>query len=98
MNLSTALGALAGAVLFASGASAMPAGAGLHQAGPGSGYVTQVAQGCGPGGFRGPGGRCAYSRPGYGARRYAPPPRRYGPPRPACFVKHTPWGPRRVCR
>ncbi|MCJ2016087.1 MULTISPECIES: hypothetical protein [unclassified Methylobacterium] len=48
--------------------------------------VTTVAFGCGPGWAPGPYGRC---RPIY--RR----PRFYGP---RCFVRPTPYGPRRVCR
>lgn len=36
---------------------------------------------------------------GYGPPRYhRPPPRAYGPPPPRCFIRETPWGPRRVCR
>lgn len=120
MKFGLSVGAFAGAVLFASAAWAMPGGAGAALSGqgvPGAGIagqgadITQVAQGCGRGGWRTPSGRCAYGRPGYG-----PPPGygrpgygrpvygrpAYGPPRyapgPRCFVQHTPYGPRRVCR
>jgi hypothetical protein len=42
--------------------------------------ITQVAQGCGPGGWRGPYGRCQYGH-GYGyGRAYG----RYGNPDPHC--------------
>ena len=44
--------------------------------------VQHVAQGCGPGFARGPRGYC---RP---MRRMAP----------RCFVRRTPYGPRRICR
>ena len=53
--------------------------------------ITPVAQGCGPGFFRGPSGGC---RPFYGPRRF------YGPgPYYArrCFIRPTPFGPRRFC-
>ncbi|GHE68069.1 hypothetical protein GCM10019059_29910 [Camelimonas fluminis] len=97
MKFALTASAFAGAMLFASGAFAMPAASGLAQPAQADGYVTHVAQGCGAGGWRTPSGRCAYGRPGYApAPRYAPPPRYYGPPR--CFVRHTPYGPRRVCR
>ncbi len=56
------------------------------------GSVTLVAQGCGPGGWRGPYGRCHYGAPGgvyvaphrgpyYGPRPYYGVPRVYGAPR-----------------
>jgi hypothetical protein len=48
-----------------------------------------VAQGCGPGYHRGPYGGCRPFRGGfYGAPRFE---RR-------CWVRPTPFGPRRVCR
>ncbi|WP_342791820.1 GCG_CRPN prefix-to-repeats domain-containing protein [Methylobacterium oryzihabitans] len=50
--------------------------------------VTRVAGGCGPGFFRTPRGFC---RP---FRAYGPP-RVYGR---RCFVRPTPYGPRRFCR
>lgn len=56
----------------------------------GSGLIEQVAQGCGPGFFRGPRGFCRPMRGGYGPRPYFAPRR--------CFVRPTPYGPRRVCR
>ena len=56
------------------------------------GLVTHVAQGCGPGFHRGPGGFC---RPNFGPRPGFRPRPFYGP---RCFVRPTPWGPRRVCR
>jgi len=61
--------------------------------------VERVAGGCGPGWFRDGYGRC---RPA--PRAYAPaygygygPGVGYGYAR-TCFVRPTPWGPRRVCR
>jgi hypothetical protein len=60
-------------------ASAMPI-AQLTDAGP---DVTLIAQGCGPGGWRGPYGRCNYGRPpgyGYGYGYRPPPPGFYRPP------------------
>jgi hypothetical protein len=57
----------------------------------GSGYVgvTLIAGGCGPAFHRGPYGGCV--RNYWGPRPYA-----YGWHR--CWVRETPWGPRRVCR
>lgn len=90
------LAALAGATLsFASAsAHASPIASGAISPNP---LVGQVAQGCGPGMFRGPAGYCrpmggggygrggmGYGGPGYGPRR--------------CFVRPTPYGPRRICR
>ena len=49
---------------------------------PASPLVQHAAQGCGPGFARGPRGYCR-------------PMRAYGP---RCFVRRTPYGPRRVCR
>jgi hypothetical protein len=76
-----------------------PVGAGLGAglgagpvAGSGAGRVTApaavetVAFGCGPGWAPGPYGRC---RPIYGRPRVSGP---------RCFVRPTPYGPRRVCR
>jgi hypothetical protein len=84
---------IAGGMGLASAANAAPAApvSGLA----GSDLVEHVAQGCGPGFFRGPRGFCRPMRggfrgPGWGPRRF------YGPRR--CFVRPTPWGPRRVCR
>lgn len=54
--------------------------------------VTLVAQGCGPGFARGPYGGC---RPFYGPRRFYRP-RPYYARR--CFIRTTPYGPRRFCR
>lgn len=85
------LAALAFGGLAAAPASAAPAGPGLGGLLAPEAPVTQVAQGCGPGFARGPYGRCRpmYGRPYYGA------PRVYGR---RCFVRPTPYGPRRVCR
>ena len=58
--------------LAAVSANAMPI-APLSDTNPG---VTLVAQGCGPGGWRGPYGGCRYGGPGPGF--YAPGPRVYG--------------------
>ena len=84
---------VAGGMGMTSAANAAPAApvSGLS----GSGLVEHVAQGCGPGFFRGPRGFCRPMRggfrgPGFGPRRF------YGPRR--CFVQVTPFGPRRVCR
>ena len=92
MNRMLGLSALTGAMLFASGAFAFPAG---PMSGGGiafdNGLVTHVAQGCGPGGWRGPYGGCRYGRPVYGR----PPGWAYRPVR--CWIRPTPWGPRRVC-
>jgi hypothetical protein len=56
--------------------------------------VTQVAQGCGPGGFRDPYGRCHYGGYGYGhgygyGRQGA-----YGNPDPHCT--YAGWRPKRI--
>jgi hypothetical protein len=51
--------------------------------------ITLVADGCGPGFHRNPFGFCV--RNGWEPRAY-----RYGWHR--CWVRETPWGPRRVCR
>ena len=79
---------VAGGMGLTSAASAAPAApvSGLA----GSGLVEHVAQGCGPGFARGPGGYCRPMRGGYGPRPG------WGPRR--CWVDRTPWGPRRVCR
>lgn len=87
------------------GAAALVAGtlglAGTAQAAPaapaglagGSDLIQHVAQGCGPGFFRGPRGFC---RPMRGYRRgYYAPPRFYGR---RCVVRPTPYGSRRFCR
>lgn len=34
---------------------------------------------------------------GYGGGYYGPP-RGYGPPPVRCWIRETPWGPRRICR
>ncbi|NNM71554.1 GCG_CRPN prefix-to-repeats domain-containing protein [Enterovirga aerilata] len=85
---------VAGGMGLASAASAAPAAPAADLAG--SGLIERVAQGCGPGFARGPGGYCRPMRRGY----YGPGPGFRGPgwgPR-RCWVRHTPWGPRRVCR
>lgn len=93
------LAAMAGAALFlaSAGAQAMPvAPADAISADP---AISHVAQGCGPGMARGPAGFC---RPmgggmGYGRGRGMGYGRSdFGPRR--CFVRPTPFGPRRVCR
>jgi hypothetical protein len=80
-----ALGALGGL----SSAQAAPLQAGSATTLAGAAPVETVAFGCGPGFTRGPFGRCrpAY---GYGPRRF------YGGRR--CFIRPTPYGPRRFCR
>ena len=82
LSAALALGSL-GAV---SGAQAAPLGVGAAPALAGGALVEQVAQGCGPGWARGPYGRC---RPSYGPRPF------YGR---RCFLRPTPFGPRRICR
>ena len=79
---------LAGGLGLASAASAAPAGPGSAAGLAGSDLVEHVAQGCGPGFFRGPAGFCRPMRGGYGPD--------FGYRR--CFVRPTPFGPRRVCR
>jgi hypothetical protein len=70
--------------------------------------VTNVAQGCGPGGFRDRFGRCRYGGPRYGGPRYVAPramvapgivvaPRVRVAPR-RCVTRMTPRGLREVCR
>ena len=95
MNLKI-LGAAAlvfGGMGLASAANAAPAAPVSGIAG--SDLVQNVAEGCGPGYFRGRGGYCRPMRGGYG-RGFGPGPRFYGPRR--CFVRPTPYGPRRICR
>lgn len=94
-----AFGAMAGVMMLASAAVAAPAGAGAAGLAQGADpLVTQVAQGCGRGWHRGPGGRCYRNAPP--PRYRAPPPRyRAAPPRgPRCVITNTPRGPVRVCR
>lgn len=94
MKLAGAVALIAGTVGLASAASAAPATSGLAGA-AGQSPITHVAQGCGPGGFRGPYGGCRYGggRGGYGGGGYGG--GGYGR---RCFVRPTPFGPRRVCR
>jgi hypothetical protein len=81
------LGLATGAALLAGAvtAEAMPAGAvdGAHAAPE----LILVADGCGPGAHAGPYGRCrpngGFFRPHFVRQ---------------CFVRPTPYGPRRVCR
>ncbi len=80
-----ALATGAALVAGASAASAMPA---TLLAGAGEApQVTLVAEGCGPGFHRGPYGGCrpfgGGFRPHFGRE---------------CFVRPTPYGPRRICR
>jgi hypothetical protein len=84
---------VAGGMGLTSAANAAPAApvSGLA----GSGLVQHVAQGCGPGFFRGRGGYCRPMRGGYGRPAWGPRPG-WGPRR--CWIDRTPWGPRRVCR
>ncbi|WP_455989377.1 GCG_CRPN prefix-to-repeats domain-containing protein [Methylorubrum extorquens] len=80
------LAAIVGGTSFVTAAEAAPvpmAPAGAYDAGN---VTTTVAMGCGRGWVRTPYGRC---RPMFG-------PRRFGGPR--CFIRRTPFGPRRVCR
>ncbi|GJD34346.1 GCG_CRPN prefix-to-repeats domain-containing protein [Methylobacterium aerolatum] len=71
-------------------AQAAPLQAGSATTLAGSAPVETVAFGCGPGWTRGPYGRC---RPGYG---YGYRPRPFYGRR--CFIRPTPYGPRRICR
>jgi len=64
-------------------ADAMPAAPVAPQQNPG---LTLIAGGCGPGWHRGPYGGC---RRNWG---WGPRPWRH------CWWRHTPWGPRRICR
>jgi hypothetical protein len=84
---------LAGGMGLSSAANAAPAApiAGLA----GSDLIEQVAEGCGRGYFRNRRGFCRPMR-GYGPPRAYAPRRFYGPRR--CFVRVTPYGPRRICR
>ena len=83
---------VAGSLGLASAANAAPASpTGIA----GGGLIEHVAQGCGPGFFRGPYGGCRPMRGGFGPRGF------YGRPGfdgRRCFVRPTPFGPRRVCR
>ncbi len=58
------------------------------------GLIERVAEGCGPGFFRGRGGFCRPMRGGYGRPAYAPR-RAFGR---RCFVRPGRYGPVRVCR
>jgi hypothetical protein len=94
----------AGLALAASTLSAQALPVGRADLGQGS-LVTNVAQGCGPGGFRDWRGFCRYDGPRYGRPRVYGPPRVYGGPvvvgprRPIrCWTAMTAYGPRRVCR
>lgn len=94
LKLVGAAALVAGGIGLAGAAGAAPAGPASPAALAGGGIVEHVAQGCGPGYFRGPRGFCrpmgGFVRPAYGPRGF------YGPRR--CFVRPTPFGPRRVCR
>lgn len=93
--------ALGGMMLLAGGASALP----LDRP-PAATEILPVAEGCGPGWFRNNRGVCRPMRRGPAWDR----PMRRGPAwdRPGwrgpgwrgerCFIRQTPWGPRRVCR
>ncbi|MBV9076176.1 MAG: hypothetical protein JO048_01690 [Methylobacteriaceae bacterium] len=81
-----------GGLALGSAANAAPASPGVAAGLAADAPITQVAQGCGPGFFRGPRGFCRPMRAG---------PRFYGPPRAfgrRCFIRPTPYGPRRFCR
>jgi hypothetical protein len=67
----------AGLALAASTLSAQALPVGRADLGQGS-LVTNVAQGCGPGGFRDWRGFCRYDGPRYGRPRVYGPPRVYG--------------------
>ncbi|UDL93005.1 hypothetical protein LGH83_10180 [Lichenihabitans sp. PAMC28606] len=92
------LGLAAAAVMMfglgAVGAEAMPLSNALQLGDAPA--VTLVRDGCGPFGHRSNYGYCkgnggpVYARPFYGPRPY------YGGRR--CFVRETPYGPRRICR
>lgn len=70
-------------------ANAAPLGPAIVGTGGAEAPVVRVAGGCGPGFFRTPYGFC---RP---FRRFYGPPRFYGR---RCFLRPTPFGPRRICR
>lgn len=70
-----------------SNAQAAPLGLGSASGLADQAPIETVAQGCGPGWARGPYGRC---------RPFAGPPRGFYGRR--CFLRPTPYGPRRVCR
>ena len=83
----TTLLALATGVALIAGASAASAMPTTLLAGADAPQVTLVAEGCGPGFHRGPYGGC---RPfGGGFRPHF---------ERQCFVRQTPYGPRRICR
>ena len=93
LKIAAAAAFLAGGLGLASAANAAPAGpvaSGLSA----DSLITHVAEGCGPGYFRGRRGFCRPMR-GYGPRGFYGPPRYYGR---RCWVRPTPFGPRRVCR
>jgi hypothetical protein len=87
LKFAAAAAVLAAGLAGATVASAAPVGPVSSEALAGAAPITDVAQGCGPGYSRGPYGRC---RPNYGPRR--------GFYERRCFVRPTPYGPRRVCR
>lgn len=96
------LGLAAGATLLlglaTAGADALPLAA---APGPSDApAVTLVSGGCGPFGHRNPFGECRpgggfRGGPGFGGSRYYGRPDDYGR---RCFIRPTPFGPRRVCR
>ncbi|MCJ2054789.1 GCG_CRPN prefix-to-repeats domain-containing protein [Methylobacterium sp. J-070] len=86
LKMLAAAAAIASGLGLASAASAAPLAQVAADAIGGTAHVTDVAFGCGPGFAPGPYGRC---RPIYGKPRF------YGA---HCFIRPTPYGPRRICR
>ncbi len=81
----------AGAVLLLGAVAAQAMPATIIAPGADAAQVLPVAEGCGPGAHRNFRGFCVggggfYGRPGYG----------FGGGR--CFIRETPFGPRRICR
>ena len=89
LKLAGAAALVAGGIGFGTAALAAPSGPATAASLADRGLIEHVAQGCGPGFFRGPRGFCRPMGGGYG-RTF------YGPRR--CFIRPTPFGPRRVCR
>ncbi len=88
-NIVAALGLGAIALLASASAQALP----VVGASAGETEITLAAFGCGPYAHPDRFGRCEPNRPRY----FAPRPRYFAPP-PRCFVRMTPYGPRRFCR
>lgn len=88
--------ALGGLMLLTGGASAIPADRPASTT-----DILTIAEGCGPGYFRNNRGFCRPMRgpPAWAGRPAWDRPGWDRPVRgPRCFIRETPWGPRRVCR